>query len=106
MTTSETPSIQIPRDILPADGRFGCGPSKVRPIALDELASVATTYMGTSHRQPTVKQVVGSLRSGLAELFALPDGWEILLGNGGATVLLGRCDIRPDRRAQPAPELR
>lgn len=85
MTTSETPSIQIPRDIRPADGRFGCGPSKVRPVALDELASVATTYMGTSHRQPTVKQVVGSLRSGLAELFALPDGWEILLGNGGAT---------------------
>jgi len=85
VTTSETPSIQIPRDIRPADGRFGCGPSKVRPVALDELASVATTYMGTSHRQPTVKQVVGSLRSGLAELFALPDGWEILLGNGGAT---------------------
>ncbi len=85
MTTSDTPSIQIPRDILPADGRFGCGPSKVRPIALDELASVATTYMGTSHRQPTVKQIVGSLRTGLAELFALPDGWEILLGNGGAT---------------------
>lgn len=85
MSTAETPAITIPAELLPADGRFGCGPSKVRPVALDELASVAATYMGTSHRQATVKSVVGALRAGLTELFALPDGWEILLGNGGAT---------------------
>jgi phosphoserine aminotransferase len=85
VSTSQTPAIEIPRDLLPGDGRFGCGPSKVRPVVLDELASVATTYMGTSHRQPTVKRVVGSMRAGLSELFSLPDGWEILIGNGGAT---------------------
>ena len=85
MTTSEIPPIEIPHELLPGDGRFGCGPAKVRPIVLDELASVATTYMGTSHRQPPVKRVVGSLRDGLVELFRLPHGWEILLGNGGAT---------------------
>jgi phosphoserine aminotransferase len=85
VSTSEIPAIAIPRALLPGDGRFGCGPSKVRPVVLDELASVAATYMGTSHRQATVKQVVGSIRTGLSELFDLPDGWEILLGNGGAT---------------------
>jgi phosphoserine aminotransferase len=71
--------------LLPSDGRFGCGPSKVRPVTVDELSSVATTYLGTSHRQSTVRNVVGSVRAGLLELFGLPDGWEILLGNGGAT---------------------
>ena len=85
MTTSEIPAIEIPRGLQPADGRFGCGPSKVRPESLAELAAVSTTYLGTSHRQPTVKRVVGSLRTGLTALFGLPDGWEILLGNGGAT---------------------
>jgi phosphoserine aminotransferase len=85
VTSSETPAIEIPVGLLPGDGRFGCGPSKVRPVVVDELASVATTYMGTSHRQSTVKRVVGSLRTGLRELFGLPEGWEILLGNGGAT---------------------
>jgi phosphoserine aminotransferase len=85
VTTSEIPAIKIPRGLQPADGRFGCGPSKVRPESLAELAAVSTTYLGTSHRQPTVKRVVGSLRTGLTALFGLPDGWEILLGNGGAT---------------------
>ncbi len=85
MTTSEIPAIEIPRGLQPADGRFGCGPSKVRPESVAELAAVSTTYLGTSHRQPTVKRVVGSLRTGLTALFGLPDGWEILLGNGGAT---------------------
>jgi phosphoserine aminotransferase len=85
VTTSEIPAIEIPRGLQPADGRFGCGPSKVRPESLAELAAVSTTYLGTSHRQPTVKRVVGSLRTGLTALFGLPDGWEILLGNGGAT---------------------
>jgi phosphoserine aminotransferase len=83
--STQTPAITIPADLLPADGRFGCGPSKVRPEAVAALAGVSRTYMGTSHRQSTVRSVVGSVRSGLRELFGLPDGWEVLLGNGGAT---------------------
>ncbi len=74
----------IPDDLKPADGRFGCGPSKVRTEALRSLAEQAD-LMGTSHRQKPVKDLVGSVRSGLAELFSLPDGYEIVLGNGGAT---------------------
>jgi phosphoserine aminotransferase len=71
--------------LLPSDGRFGSGPSKVRPEQVKALASVADTYLGTSHRQPGVKNVVGRLRAGLAELFSLPDGYEVVLGNGGTT---------------------
>jgi len=81
------PDITIPADLLPADGRFGCGPSKVRPEALAALNDVATSYMGTSHRQATVQFTVSDLRNGLAELFSLPDGYEVILGNGGTTVL-------------------
>jgi phosphoserine aminotransferase len=81
-----TPRIEIPADLLPADGRFGSGPSKVRPEAVQALADVAGTWMGTSHRQSPVRKVVGSVRAGLSELFGLPDGWEIVLGNGGSTV--------------------
>ena len=77
--------ITIPDDIKPGDGRFGSGPSKVRPEAVHALAEVATSWLGTSHRQDPVKGVVGSVRRGLIELFALPDGWEIVLGNGGTT---------------------
>ena len=77
--------IVIPTDLRPADGRFGSGPSKVRPEAVQALADVAGSWMGTSHRQAPVKDVVGSVRRGLSELFGLPDGWEILLGNGGTT---------------------
>jgi phosphoserine aminotransferase len=84
---SDTPAIAIPADLLPADGRFGSGPSKVRPEAVRALAEVSGTYLGTSHRQATVKDVVGRLRDGLTQLFSLPDGWEIVLGNGGTTVL-------------------
>ena len=76
--------MQIPPDLLPADGRFGCGPSKVRPEQLAALAG-AGDLMGTSHRQKPVKQVVGRVRSGLADLFALPEGYEVVLGNGGST---------------------
>ena len=84
---SQTPAdIVIPTDLLPADGRFGCGPSKVRPEQVDALVEARSTVLGTSHRKPPVKQLVGSVRSGLSELFALPDGWEIVLGNGGSTV--------------------
>ena len=84
--TEPLPAISIPRDLLPADGRFGCGPSKVRPEAVNALNSVASSYLGTSHRQATVQFTVSQLRNGLAEMFALPDGYEILLGNGGSTL--------------------
>ena len=80
-----TPSITIPTDLLPADGRFGCGPSKVRPEAVEALAAEAGTYLGTSHRQPTVKFMVSRLRNAVQEMFALPDGYEVILGNGGTT---------------------
>src|SRR5687768_14795805 len=74
----------IPAELKPQDGRFGCGPSKVRPEALARLAE-ANDVMGTSHRQRAVKDVVGRVRNGLAELFSLPDGYEVALGNGGTT---------------------
>lgn len=85
--TAQTPTIEIPTDLLPADGRFGCGPSKVRPEAVAALADAAPHYLGTSHRQATVRDLVGRLREGLAALWSLPDGYEIILGNGGTTVL-------------------
>ncbi|MCW2919487.1 MAG: phosphoserine aminotransferase [Actinomycetia bacterium] len=77
--------IVIPADIKPADGRFGCGPSKVRPEQLAALAESGATYMGTSHRQKPVKSLVGRVRAGLGELFSLPEGYEVLLSNGGTT---------------------
>jgi phosphoserine aminotransferase len=80
-----TTPLQIPEGIKPADGRFGCGPSKVRPEQLEHLASAGATLMGTSHRQAPVKGLVGRLRAGLGELFTLPDGYEVVLGNGGTT---------------------
>jgi phosphoserine aminotransferase len=82
--TAGTATVQIPADLKPADGRFGCGPSKVRPEALARLAEQAD-LMGTSHRQAPVRDLVGRVRDGLAELFSLPDGYEVALGNGGAT---------------------
>lgn len=75
----------IPADIKPADGRFGCGPSKVRPEQLAALASSGASVMGTSHRQKPVKNLVGRVRSGLADLFDLPEGYQVVLGNGGTT---------------------
>lgn len=80
-----TPVITIPADLLPSDGRFGCGPSKVRPEALAALAATGASVMGTSHRQKPVKDVVKRVRTGLRELFALPEGYEVVLGNGGTT---------------------
>lgn len=77
--------LEIPADIKPRDGRFGCGPSKVRPEQLQALTTTAAPLFGTSHRQAPVKNLVGRLRSGLADLFSLPDGYEVILGNGGAT---------------------
>ena len=78
--------ITLPASILPGDGRFGCGPSKVRPGQIDAIVAGATSLIGTSHRKPPVKNLVGSIRAGLRDLFSLPDGWEIVLGNGGTTV--------------------
>lgn len=83
-STSET-TLTIPPDLKPSDGRFGCGPSKVRPQALAALASDGAALMGTSHRQPPVKGLVAEIRSGLKELFSAPDGFEVMLGNGGTT---------------------
>jgi len=75
----------IPDDLKPADGRFGCGPSKVRPQALARLANEGAALMGTSHRQKPIKALVAEIRGGLRELFSMPDGYEVALGNGGAT---------------------
>ena len=77
--------IRIPAELLPVDGRFGAGPSKVRQEQVDALASVWQSYLGTSHRQKTVKSQVGRLRAGLSDLFSLPEGYEVVLGNGGST---------------------
>jgi len=77
--------VRIPEQLKPADGRFGCGPSKVRSEQLGHLADVGAEIMGTSHRQKPVKAVVGRIRAGLADLFSLPDGYEVALGNGGTT---------------------
>lgn len=77
--------ITIPAELLPVDGRFGAGPSKVRREQVAGLLDVAGTYLGTSHRQKTVKSQVGRLREGLAQLFSLPEGYEVVLGNGGST---------------------
>ena len=77
--------LTIPADIKPSDGRFGCGPSKVRPEQLAALSTTAAGLFGTSHRQAPVKNLVGRVRDGLRELFSVPEGYEVILGNGGAT---------------------
>ena len=99
MTT--TPAISIPSDLLPRDGRFGSGPSKVRQEAIVDLMNAAPTYLGTSHRQPTVLFTVAALRNGLQEMFALPDGYEIMLGNGGSTLFWdAACFSLIERKSQ------
>jgi phosphoserine aminotransferase len=84
MTTSAQ-TLSIPEDLKPADGRFGCGPSKVRPEQLATLATRDAHLLGTSHRQKPVKDLVGRVRSGLSDLFSLPEGYVVALGNGGTT---------------------
>ena len=86
MTKQPTTPFEIPTTLLPRDGRFGCGPSKVRDAQLDALATDGRRLMGTSHRQAPVKKLVGSVRAGIRELFGLPGDWEVVLGNGGSTV--------------------
>jgi phosphoserine aminotransferase len=81
----EPAKIEIPGDLLPADGRFGCGPSKVRPEQVAALAGPGAALLGTSHRQAPVRQLVQRIRDGLAELFSLPDDYLVVLGNGGTT---------------------
>jgi phosphoserine aminotransferase len=85
VTASTSTDLQIPADLKPADGRFGCGPSKVRPEQLAALAGSGAALMGTSHRQQPVKSLVARVRAGLAELFSLPTGYQVVLGNGGST---------------------
>ncbi|MCW4458506.1 phosphoserine transaminase [Microbacterium sp. MPKO10] len=79
------PEIVIPADMLPADGRFGCGPAKIRAEQVDALSDAATGLLGTSHRKSPVKNLVGSVREQIAQLFSIPDGYEVVLGNGGST---------------------
>jgi len=81
----DTAAITIPPELLPADGRFCCGPSKIRHEQVDALVAARDTLLGTSHRKPPVKNLVGAVRSKLTTLFGLPSGWEIVLGNGGST---------------------
>ena len=78
-------ALSIPQHLLPADGRFGSGPSRIRSEQMEALRSVSTSVMGTSHRQAPVKDLVARVRTGLTELFALPEGYEVVLGNGGST---------------------
>jgi phosphoserine aminotransferase len=83
--TAAPTTLAIPADLKPVDGRFGCGPSKVRPEQLAALAGPGAAFMGTSHRQKPVKSLVGRVRAGLAALFSLPAGYQVVLGNGGST---------------------
>src|SRR2546421_11111973 len=105
MTDAE---LTIPADLKLADGRFGCGPSKVRAEQLSALAESGSTYLGTSHRQKPVKSLVGRVRAGLTELFSLPEGYEVVLGNGGGTPVSGGGACRPVRfqRAHPTDRAR
>jgi phosphoserine aminotransferase len=97
------PELVIPSSLLPADGRFGCGPSKVRPEQVAHLAEVGPSVLGTSHRQAPVKQLVGRVRRGIADLYALPDGHEVVLGNGGSTAFWDAAAFGLiERRAQLA----
>ncbi|SMY11653.1 phosphoserine transaminase [Brevibacterium jeotgali] len=86
MSTDTPADIVIPAHLQPVDGRFGAGPSRVRPEQMAALAAAGPTVMGTSHRQKPVKELVRRVRTGLTELFSLPDGYEVILGNGGSTV--------------------
>jgi phosphoserine aminotransferase len=99
--SAPTEAITIPDDMVPADGRFGSGPSKVRAEALTALADTGRSYLGTSHRQATVRFMVASLRNGIAELLSLPDGYEVALGNGGTTAFWDSATFHlVDRRSQ------
>ena len=84
-----TNTVTIPSNMLPEDGRFGSGPTKIRPEQIQALDKGARDLLGTSHRQTPIKQVVGSIREGLSEFFQIPDGYEVVLGNGRSQRVLG-----------------
>lgn len=86
MTEAGVPDITLPDELRPSDGRFGAGPSKIRPDAVQALADVSTSFLGTSHRKATVKNVVKRIRAGVRDVLGLPDGYEVVLGNGGSTL--------------------
>ena len=109
MTTSPTTEQQsyvIPEQLKPRDGRFGCGPSKVRPEALAHLAGPGAAVMGTSHRQKPVRSLVGGIRARLRELFGLPEGYEVALGNGGTTAFWDAAACGLVRKPRAAPRVR
>ena len=85
VTATPITELRLPDDLRPSDGRFGCGPSTVRPEQVAALNDIAATVLGTSHRQAPVKNLVKAVREGLSELFTLPEGYEVILGNGGST---------------------
>ena len=95
--------LSIPSSLLPVDGRFGSGPSKVRPAQLDALVAAAGV-IGTSHRQKPVREVVGRVRAGISDLFSVPDGYEVVLGNGGSTCFwdIATFCLVQDRAIEPA----
>jgi len=96
-----TADLVIPADLLPVDGRFGSGPSKIRPESLDALAAAGRTLLGTSHRQSPVKNLVGRVRAGLRELYDLPDDYQVILGNGGSSTFwdIAVCSLITRRSA-------
>src|SRR5437660_10233953 len=98
---AEVPQIELPPELRPTDGRFGSGPSKVRQEAVSALTAAAPTSLGTSHRQVAVKSVVHRLRDGVTQLLSLPDGYEVVLGNGGTTAFWDAAAFGlVERRAQ------
>ena len=105
-TPAPSSSLAIPTHLRPSDGRFGSGPTKVRPAQVAALAATGTSYLGTSHRRDGVRSVVKRVRDGLAELFDLPDGYEVVLGNGGATQFWDIATFGLIRAAVPAPGVR
>ena len=105
-TDADRATSRSPPTSSPPTAGSAAGPSKVRPEALAALAATGASLLGTSHRQAPVKNLVGRVRDGLAELFALPEGYEVVLGNGGTTAFWDIADLRPDPRAVAAPELR
>ena len=102
---ADVSSLVLPEPLKPRDGRFGCGPSKVRSESLAELAATGTSLMGTSHRQAPVKELVRRIRVGLADLFDVPEGYEVILGNGGSTAFWDAAALGLIRDRVPAPDL-
>jgi phosphoserine aminotransferase len=99
MPQTASTHLKIPAELKPSDGRFGSGPSRVRAAQLQYVAGPGAAVIGTSHRQQPVRALVGRVRAGIAELFALPDGYEVVLGNGGSTAFwdIATCGLVRDR---------